>query len=289
MTDSIRNRHSLKTFIKKQFVEKFNHVITNPPEEHLAELHNNENFCFKFNNKSFAAKIIIPCNQEFYYEFYREIGTPHIYGLYNHDKEHDTDTIIGCLIMILRFDNRIWQILDIKIKKEFQGNGYLDALISATLPIRMLKNTGYYTISMNPNPRIDVICSKMKMPKMKSRGKMYIYIVRYEIITLMISFLQTFYSSDIGFIDNNNKRVWYDIANRKELKLLHLHHNSHIRQFDYREPVEGYQYAFAIHESQDFIIKGIKDEYDVDPCATANVFSNDFKPDWSKFVKTFEI
>jgi hypothetical protein len=52
--------------------------------------------------------------------------------------------------------------------------------------------------------------------------------------------------SGLGFVNNNDKRIWYDAAGKKELKLLHLHHNSHNRQFDFREPQRGYQYCFAI-------------------------------------------
>ena len=286
---TISNKHSLKTVIKRAFIDNFNHVISDPPEEHLNELYNQDYFCFKYANKSFAAHFAIPRGQEYFTNFYREIGTPYIYGMYNHDTEKKTDTIIGTLTMIHRHDNRILQIVDVKIKKEFQGNGLLDKLISATLPIRMLKNTGYYIISMNPNPRVDIICKNMIMTKMKNRGKMMIFIVSFEQITRMLSHLQTFYSGDIGFVNNNDKRIWYDAAGKKELKLLHLHHNSLYRQFDFREPQRGYQYCFAIHEDNDFIIKGLKDDYNVEPCATANIFANDFKTDWSKFIKTSEI
>ena len=288
-TSNVSSKHSLKTVIKRAFIDNFNHVISDPPEEHLNELYNQDYFCFKYANKSFAAYFSIPRSKEYFTDFYRDIGTPYIYGLYNHDTEIKTDTIIGTLTMIHRQDNRILQIVDVKIKKEFQSRGLLDKLISATLPIRMLKNTGYYIISMNPNPRIDTICKNMIMTKMKNRGNMLIYIVSYEQINRMISHLQTFYSGDIGFVNNNDKRIWYDAAGKKELKLLHLHHNSLYRQFDFREPQRGYQYCFAIHEENDFIIKGLKDDYNVDPCATANIFANDFKTDWSKFVKTSEI
>jgi hypothetical protein len=286
---TISNKHSLKTVIKRAFIDNFNHVISDPPEEHLNELYSQDYFYFKYANKSFAAHFAIPRGQEYFTDFYREIGTPYIYGMYNHDTEKKTDTIIGTLTMIHRHDNRILQIVDVKIKKEFQGNGLLDKLISATLPIRMLKNTGYYIISMNPNPRVDIICKNMIMTKMKCRGKMVIFIVSFEQITRMLSHLQTFYSGDIGFVNNNDKRIWYDAAGKKELKLLHLHHNSLYRQFNFREPQRGYQYCFAIHEDNDFIIKGLKDDYNAEPCATANIFANDFKTDWSKFIKTSEI
>lgn len=289
MVDSISKKHSLKTVIKKAFVDNFNHVISNPPEEHLKELYNQEPFCFKYNNKSFAAYFAIPRDKNYFAEFYRDIGTPHVYGMYNHDSESKKDTIIGTLTMILRHDNRIWQIIDVKIKKDFQGRGLLDKLISATLPLRMLKNTAYYTISMNPNPRVDTICASMKITKMKNRGKMLIFIVTYEQITRMLSYLQTFYSSDVGFVNNSSKRVWYDCAGKKEIKVLHLQHNSDCRQFDFREPQRGYSYCFAIHETNEFVIKGLKDDHRVEPCANANIYTNDFKTDWSKFVKTSEI
>ena len=286
---AVEKKHSLKTVIKSKFIDNFNHVIQDPPEEHLTELYNQDNFSFKYANKSFAAYFAIPRSKEYFTDFYREMGTPYIYGMYNHDKEQNTDTIIGTLTMVLRHDNRIFQIMDIKIKKEFQGRGLLDKLISATLPLRVLKNTGYYAISMNPNPRVDTICRNMKMTKMKNRGKMLIFIVSYDLIVHMLPHLQTFYSSDIGFVNTNDKRIWYDAAGKKEMKLLHLHHNSQSRQFDFRDPQRGYSYCFAIHEEHDFIIKGLKDDYNVEPSATANVYSNDFKTDWSKFVKTSEI
>lgn len=286
---NIYRKHSLKTVIKRAFIDNFNHIISDPPEDHLNELYNQDYFCFKYANKSFAAYFAIPRGKKYFIDFYRDIGTPYIYGLYNHDTENKTDTIIGTLTMIHRHDNRIFQIVDVKIKKEFQSRGLLDNLISATLPIRMLKNTGYFIISMNPNPRVDTICKNMIMTKMKNRGKMLIYIVSFEQITRMLPHLQTFYSGDIGFVNNNDKRIWYDAAGKKELKILHLHHNSLYRQFDFREPQRGYQYCFAIHEENDFIIKGLKDNYNVEPYSTANIFTNNFKADWSKFVKTSEI
>jgi hypothetical protein len=286
---SIYSRYSLKTHIKKKLMDNFNYVISNPPEEHLNELHTSEHFNFKFNNKSFAAYIDIPRIREFYNDFYKEIGTAYIYGLYNLNKEKDTENIIGSITLLLRHDNRIWQILDLKIKKDFQGIKCVNTLLTATLPIRILKNTGYYIISMNPNPRVDIICSNMKMTKMKPRGKMLIFIVSFENVVRMLSYLQIFYSSDIGFVNNNNKRIWMDATNKKEMKILHLHHNSLSRQFDFREPQIGYEYCFAIHESHDFIIKGLKDDYNVEPLASANIFTNNFKADWSKFVKTSEI
>lgn len=289
MTESISKKHSLKTVIKKTFIENFNHVISNPPEEHLKELYNQDTFQFKFNNKSFGANFTIPRGKNYFTDFYRDIGTPHVFGMYNHEKEANSDTIIGTLTMIMRHDNRIWQIIDVKIKREFQGRGLLDKLISATLPLRVMKSTAYYTISMNPNPRVDTICASMKMTKMKTRGKMMIFIVTCEQITRMLPSLQTFYASDVGFVNNNNKRVWYDAAGKKDLKILHLHHNSDYRQFDFREPQKGYHYCFAIHDTNEYVIKGLKDTYSVEPCAAANIFSNDFKTDWSKFVKTSEI
>ena len=36
-------------------------------------------------------------------------------------------------------------------------------------------------------------------------------------------------------------------------------------------------------------MRTLKDDYNLDPGSSANVFSNDFKADWSRFVKTFEI
>jgi hypothetical protein len=286
---SIAHKHSLKTIIKRAFIDNFNHVINNPPEEHLKELYDQDYFCFKYANKSFAAHFAIPDDKEYFMDFYRDFGTPYVYGLYNYDKEKNIDTIIGTLTMVYRHDNRILQILDVKIKKEHQSQGLLDTLISATIPLRILKNTEYYTISMNPNPRVDSICGNMIINKLKNRGKMMIFIVNFELIKQILPYLETFYASDIGFVNNHVKRVWYDAAGKKELKLLHLHHNSHYRQYDFREPVIDYSYCFAIHEGNEFVLQDFKEKYDVEPCASATVFSKGFKTDWTKFVKTSEI
>jgi hypothetical protein len=285
----IADRHSLKTIIKRAFIDNFNHIIINPPEDQLTELYNKNYFCFKYANKSFAVNFAIPRNKEYFTDFYKEFGIPYKYGLYNYDKEKNTDKIIGTLTMVHRHDNRILQILDVKIDKVHQSRGLLDTLISATIPLRILKNTEYYAISMNPNPRVDSICANMIINKLKNRGKMMIYVISFDQIKEILSNLQLFYSSDIGFVNNHEKRIWYDAIGKKELKMLHLHHNANYRQYDFREAQHGYSYCFAIHEGNEFIIQDLKEKYNIEPCASANVFSKGFKTDWSKFVKTSEI
>jgi len=282
-------KYSLGTSIKMKLFDHFQHIVENPSSLELKQFYNQDKFSFKFNNKGFGAYIDIPSGKEYFTDYYRSIGTPYIFGIYNLDKTNNTDTLIGAVSLVLRYDNKIWQIMDLKIKKEYRGKQCIDTLISATLTTRVMKSTAYYAISMNPNPRIDAVCNNIKLPKMKNRGKMNIYTVSYDDIKKIIPTLETFYCSEIGFVNTNEDRVFIDGTKKSQLKLLHLHHNANYREFDYREPQRGYQYCFAIHEDNDFIIRTLKDDYKVEPSANATVFSNDFKADWSKFVKTFEI
>jgi hypothetical protein len=284
-----QKKHSLGTTIKMKLFDNFHHIVENPLEEDLKELNKNVNFTFKFNNKSFGAYIDIPNSQEYYTNFYRNFGNPYIFGLYYIDKASNTDTIIGAVSLVLRYDNKVWQIMDLKIRKEYRGQHYLDKLIGATFTTRIMKSTAYYAISMNPNTRIDAVCNNMKLPKMKNRGKIYIYIVSYENIKKVIPTLETFYCSEIGFVNNGESRLFIDSNTKKNIKILHLHHNANYLEFDFRDTQRGYQYCFGIHEDNDFIIRVLKDEYNVEPSARANIYSNNFKTDWSKFVKTFEI
>jgi phage pi2 protein 07 len=282
-------KYSLGTSIKKKLFDNFKHIVENPSTTDLKKIFQEDKFSFKFNNKGFGAYIDIPTNKEYFMDYYRNIGTPYIFGLYELDKANNTDILIGTVSLVLRYDNKVWQIMDLKIKKEYRGKQCIDSLISSTLTTRITKSTAYYAISMNPNPRIDSICNNMKLPKMKNRGKMIIYIVSFDDIIKILPTLQTFYCSEIGFINNDDERVFIDGNKKTTIKLLHLHHNANYREFNYREPQRGYQYCFAIHEDNDFIIRTLKDKYSIEYCSTANIFSNDFKTDWSKFVKTFEI
>lgn len=282
-------KYSLGTSIKMMLFDNFHYIVENPSEEDLYKLDKSDKISFKFNNKSFGSYIDIPNDLEYYTNFYRYFGTPYIFGLYYVDKESNINNIIGAISLILRYDNKVWQIMDLKIKKEYQGKDYLNKIIGGTFTTRILKSSAYYAISMNPNIRIDSICNNMKMPKMKYRGKMFIYLVSFENIKKIIPTLETFYCSEIGFVDNRDTRLFIDNNTKKNIKMLHLHHNANYREFDYREPQKGYQYCFSIHENNDFIISILQNEYKIEANASANIYSNDFKTDWSRFVKTFEI
>lgn len=282
-------KYSLGTALKLKLFDNFLHVVENPSLDDLKTLYQTDKFTFKFNNKGFGAYIDVPANKDYFMDFYRSIGTPYIFGLYNIDKVNNTDTIVGAVSLVLRYDTKVWQIMDLKIAKEFRGKQCINDLISATLTTRVMKSTAYYAISMNPNPRIDAVCNSIKLPKMKNRGKMHIYTVSFDNIKKIIPTLETFYCSEIGFVNSNEERAFIDGNAKTNMKILHLHHNANYREFDYREPQRGYQYCFAIHEENEFIIRTLKDEYQVEPSANATVFSNDFKADWSRYVKTFEI
>ena len=288
-TSIANKKFSIGTSIKMKLFDNFLHIKENPKQEDLKQFYQDDKFTFKFNNKSFGAYIDIPNTNEYFIDYYRTFGTPYIFGLYSIDKAQGTDTMIGAVSLVLRYDNKVWQIMDLKIKKEFRGKKCLDNLITSTLPTRVMKGSAYYAISMNPNTRIDAVCNNMKLPKMKNRGKIHIYLVSFENLKNILPTLETFYCSDIGFVNNGNSRLFIDNTNNRNIKLLHLHHNADYRAFDFHDPPRGYQYCFAIHEDNEFIIRILKEEYNVDSSSSANIFSNDFKTDWSKFVKTFEI
>ena len=265
-------------------------VKENPNVEDLKEIENEEKFCFKFNNKTKGAYIECNKNADYYIEYYKTFGKPLIYGLYEKNCETKIKKIIGTITLNYRYDNKVCHIMDLKIKKTHRGIGGINKFIMSTLLTRMLKNSGYYAISMNKNTIIEYITSKLMMPKMKDRGKMCIYLVSFTEITKILPTLASFYCSEIAYIDNNNVRQIIDCDTKKPYKILHLHHNAeYCDNIDFNEPQKGYQYCFSIHESNEFIIKELKEKYKIESSSSATVYSNDFKTDWSRFVKTFEI
>ena len=198
--------------------------------------------------------------------------------------------IIGTISLIYRYDTKVCHIMDLKIKKSHRGTGGVNKFIRSTLFSRMIKNNGYYGISMNTNTIIENLVPKIMIPKMKSRGKMFIYLISFDELNKCLSSLSSFYCSDIGFIDNNKIRTFVDSVTKKPYKLLHLHHNAEYREdIDYTEPQRGFQYCFSIHESNEYIIQELKEKFKITSSSSATIYSNDFKSDWSKFVKTFEI
>ena len=265
-------------------------VKENPSFKDLKEIEKDEIFCFKFNNKSKGAYIECHKDAEYYNEYYRTFGKPQIYGLYEKNSETKEKIIIGTISLIYRYDTKVCHIMDLKIKKSHRGTGGVNKFIRSTLLSRIIKNSGYYGICFNTNTIVDTLVNKISLPKMKNRGKMNIYLVSYEDILKILPTLSSFYCSEIGFVDNNKSRMIVDSAKKTPFKLLHLHHNAEYREdMDYYEPQRGYQYCFSIHESNEFIIQELKEKYKITASSSATVYSNDFKTDWSKFVKTFEI
>ena len=180
--------------------------------------------------------------------------------------------------------------MDLKIKKAYRGTGGVNKFIRSTLFSRIIKNKGYYGICMNTNTIIETLVEKISLPKMKNRDKMLIYLVSYDDIVKILPTLSSFYCSEIAFIDNNKTRLIVDSTTKKSYKILHLHHNADYREDnDFYEPQKGYQYCFSIHESNEYIIQELKEKYKITSSTSATIYSNDFKTDWSKFVKTFEI
>ena len=265
-------------------------VSDKPSIEDLKEIDKEEKFCFKFNNKPKNAYIEFHKDEEYYIDYYRTFGKPNVYGLYEKNSETKESKIIGVVSLIYRHDTKVCQIMDLKIKKSHRGTGGVNKFILSTLFSRILNNKGYYAISMNTNTIIESLISKIMLPKMKSRGKMFIYVISFDELNKCLATLSSFYCSEIGFIDNNKRRIFVDSSTKKGYKLLHLHHNADYREdIDYLEPQRGYHYCFSIHESNEYIIQELKEKYKLTSSSSATVYSNDFKTDWSKFVKTFEI
>lgn len=261
-----------------------------PPIEDLKEIEKEEKFCFKFNNKTKGAYIECHKDSEYYNDYYRSFGKPEIYGLYEINNETNTKIIIGTVSLIYRYDNKVCHIMDLKIKKSHRGTGGVYKFIRSTLFSRIIKNSGYYGICMNTNTIIDHLTSTVSLPKMKNRGKMHIYLVSYEEINKILPTLSSFYCSEIAFVDNNKSRMIVDSTTKKPFKILHLHHNADYREnTDFFETQRGYQYCFSIHEDNEFIIQELKEKYKITSSSSATIYSNSFKADWSKFVKTFEI
>ena len=267
-------------------------VKEKPSIEDLMEIEKDEKFCFKFNNKTKGGYIECHKDSEYYNEYYRTFGKPEMYGLYEIDNESKPKTkkIIGSVSLIYRYDTKVCHIMDLKIKKLYRGTDGVNKFIRSTLFSRIIKNNGYYGICMNPNTIIDNLVAKISLPKMKNRGKMNIYLVSFDEITKILPTLSSFYCSEIAFVDNNKTRLFVESPTKKSFKILHLHHNADYREdTDFSEPQRSYQYCFSIHESNEFIIQELKEKYKITASSSATVYSNDFKTDWSKFVKTFEI
>lgn len=270
-------------------------VYENPLIEELLEITKDEKFCFNFNNKSKSSYIEASEDSSYYKDYYKTFGKAEIYGLYENNSETKIKTIIGVISLICRYDNKMCQIMDLKIKKAYRGKGGIHKFILSTFFNRMFKYNGYYGISMNPNTIIETLTNKIMIPKMKNRGNMLIYLVSFDEINKILPILTSFYCSDISFIDNNKSRLIIDSKTKKSNKILHLHHNAEYREtIDFYEPRNGYQYCFSIHESNNFIIQDLKDKYKIMSSSSASIYCNindcsDLIKDWSKFVKTYEI
>jgi hypothetical protein len=265
-------------------------VKENPSVEELKELLKDEKFYFKFNNINKSAYIDCHKDEDYYIDYYKTFGKPQLYGLYEKNCKTKVKELIGTVSLIHRYDNKVCQIMDLKIKKSNRGNGGVSKLISSTSFSRMFKYEGYYGICMNTNTIVEHLTSKIKTPKLKNRGKMLIYLISFEDLNKILPILSTFYSSDIAFIDNTKSRLINDSGTKKPYKILHLHHNAEYREdIDYNEPQRGYQYCFSLHESSEFIIKELKEKYQIESSSSAIIYSSDFKTDWNKFVKTYEI
>ena len=265
-------------------------VNDKPSIEDLKQFEKEEKFCFKFNNKAKNAYIDCHKDEDYYMDFYRTFGKPYVYGLYEKNNETKESKIIGTVSLVYRYDTKVCHIMDLKIKKSHRGTGGVNKFVRSTLFNRVLNNKGYYAISMNTNTIIENLTSKMVLPKMKNRGKMFIYVISFDELNKCLTSLSSFYCSEIGFIDNNKSRMFVDNTTKKGYKLLHLHHNADYREeIDFTEPQRGYHYCFSIHESNEYIIQELKEKFKITASSSATIYSNDFKTDWSKFVKTFEI
>jgi hypothetical protein len=265
-------------------------VGSKPSSADLQEIVKDDKHYFNFNNKAKSTYIECYNDEEYFIEFYKKFGKPEIYGLYEKNSDTNYKKIIGVITLICRYDTKVCHIMDMKIRKQYRGIGGISKFIMATLLNRLFKYNGYYGITMNNNTIVESLSKKIMMPTMKNRGKMLIYLVSYDEINKILPILSSFYCSEISFIDNNKSRLFVDSTTNKAYKLLHLNHNAeYLETFDFDKPKPGYQYCFSIHESSEFMIQELQEKYKIGSSSSATVYSNDFKPDWSKFVKTFEI
>lgn len=265
-------------------------VNANPSSIELQEIEKDDNYNFNFNNKTKSTYIKCYNNEDYFIEYYKNFGKPEIFGLYEKNANSNYKKIIGVISLICRYDNKVCHIMDLKIKKQYRGIGGINKFIMSTLFNRLFKYNGYYGITMNNNTIIESVTKKIMMPNMKNRGKMLIYLISYDEISKIIPILSSFYCSEITFIDNNNSRLFVDSITKKVYKLLHVNHNAEYREtIDFDKPKPGYQYCFSIHETSDYIIQELQDKYKIVSTSSATIYSNDFKTDWSKFVKTYEI
>jgi hypothetical protein len=213
--------------------------------------------------------------------------------LYNRDVENNKDIIIGAITLVFRHDYNIWQIMDMKVLPDYRKQGSVGTFIRGTFFKRMSKTTSYYIICFDDNKIIDKIINNSIIPNMIDRGKMYIYLITHEQMNDIITILEYFYDSQIGFINNENLRVIANFNNNQSYKILHLNHNNSNsnRHIDISTISTDnlYKYCFSIHESNNYVIEKLKDEYNIDYSSTATIYSNNFITDWSKFVKTYEI
>jgi hypothetical protein len=265
-------------------------VGSKPSSADLQEIEKDDKHYFNFNNKAKSTYIECYKNEDYYIEFYKNFGKPEIYGLYEKNSDTNYKKIIGVITLICRYDTKVCHIMDMKIRKQYRGIGGISKFIMSTLLNRLFKYNGYYGITMNNNTIVESLSKKIMMPNMKNRGKMFIYLVSYDEINKILPILSSFYCSEISFIDNNKSRVFVDSTTNKAYKLLHLNHNAEYREtIDFDKPKTGYQYCFSIHESSEYMIQELQEKYKIVSSSSATIYSNNFKPDWSKFVKTFEI
>jgi hypothetical protein len=298
VTNDISNKYTIKTILRNKFCKNFNHLISSPPVEDLNYLESKMKTYFNFNKIIRGGYITLPSQQQsgvtnYYIDFYKTFGKPYIYGLYNRDVENNKDIIIGAITLVFRHDYNIWQIMDMKVLPDYRKQGSVGTFIRGTFFKRMSKTTSYYIICFDDNKIIDKIINNSIIPNMIDRGKMYIYLITHEQMNDIITILEYFYDSQIGFINNENLRVIANFNNNQSYKILHLNHNNSNsnRHIDISTISTDnlYKYCFSIHESNNYVIEKLKDEYNIDYSSTATIYSNNFITDWSKFVKTYEI
>ena len=308
MTNHIVALHTplniFETLCKKDSNSIVIEVKDNPTVEDLHLLLKDEKQCFNFNNKPKSVYIDCHKDEDYYIDYYKTFGKPKLYGLYETNNHNKISKLIGSISLIHRYDTKVCQIMDLKILKKYRGIGGVSKFIMSTFFSRLFKYNGYYGICMNNNTIIEKLTHKIIMPTMSNRGIMLIYLVSFDDITKILAILTSFYCSSIGFVNTNKSRMFVDSTSKKDYKILHLHHNAEYREVvDYHEPQKEkakvkerqnqnqnqYMYCFAIHESNEFIIKDLKDNYKITSSSSATIYSNYFITDWSKFVKTYEI
>src|SRR5579872_6436881 len=103
-----------------------------------------------------------------YFMFFRRIGEPFYYALFDTTDINNDDIVIGTICYVYRKlrDEYIMYICDLKFDPIIRNKGIMNKIIYRTIPNCLLRTTKFYAISMNDNTDDTNIKNKNKILKM---------------------------------------------------------------------------------------------------------------------------